>query len=199
MLEPYPPLLPGHIYDRACCNLQAPTTSCEYDVTGDGDILACHWAKLFCDGDLLIDQMGKDKRWMAERKWGVINWLADMGEVSIVSVSDLPSKLTMKYFIHRPEPSCFVFVDIKYFFFYSEKGKHTNVCYNLKIRAGSCCFEPSSVMITNDIKKFSFFGEQVRSSVSHKCEGSHLNILESITNVVCLHTSLKVFTQIKAG
>lgn len=37
-----PPLLPGHIYDWACCNLQAPTTSCEYDVTGDGDILACH-------------------------------------------------------------------------------------------------------------------------------------------------------------
>lgn len=61
-------------------------------------------------------------------KMGVINWLADMGEVGIVSVSDLPSKLTMKYFIHRPEPSCFVFVDIKYFFFYSEKGKHTNVC-----------------------------------------------------------------------
>lgn len=132
-------------------------------------------------------------------KMRVINWLADMGEVGIVSVSDLPSKLTMKYFIHRPEPSCFVFVDIKFFFFYSEKGKHANVCYNLKIRAGSCCFEPSSVMITNDIKKFSFFGEQVRSSVSHKCEGSHLNILESITNVVCLHTSLKVFTQIKAG
>lgn len=39
-----------------------------------------------------------------------------MGEVGSVSVSDLPSKLTMKYFIHRPEPSCFVFVDIKYFF-----------------------------------------------------------------------------------
>lgn len=49
-------------------------------------------------------------------KMGVINWLADMGEVGIVSVSDLPSKLTMKYFIHRPEPSCFVFVDIKFFF-----------------------------------------------------------------------------------
>lgn len=49
-------------------------------------------------------------------KMRVINWLADMGEVGSVSVSDLPSKLTMKYFIHRPEPSCFVFVDNKYFF-----------------------------------------------------------------------------------
>lgn len=60
-------------------------------------------------------------------KMGVINWLADMGEVGIVSVSDLPSKLTMKYFIHRPEPSCFVFVDIKFFFFSIQKRENTQM------------------------------------------------------------------------
>lgn len=86
-------------------------------------------------------------------KMRVINWLADMGEVGSVSVLDLPSKLTMKYFIHRPEPPCFVFVDIKFFFFYSEKGKHTNVCYNLKIRAGSCCLCCCCyVVVVNDYK-----------------------------------------------